>query len=465
MPAVLIGDILPYTQSPATSMGQTVFMTNWTANFPSDVVVYYTPVGDEPNDVTQLLSYPSEYSVAFIGSQQDVQVTLVTGAINIGDIVTITRQTPADRENLYTNTNFVPSMLNNDFGILTLVDQQAQLVNQLIGPRYNYSAVITDVVDTILPILGPNQVWIKNGNNTAIVPVTISGGGSINGFINPGSANQIAIYENSGTTLTGTFTIPDEVISSITFLNGLTGYLSAPLGFADSDGNIALKVDYRVNAVNYLEINNAPTSGNPTIQANGSDSNIPFWFGAKNAGFVFYDTTQTISGTILFLNAPGTNFTSLSIAPNQSTSVNFILPATDGTALAPMVTDGAGNLSFLPGPWIDFSGTVAATGFVSPTFTTARWKQIGKTVFVSINMNGTSNATTFTITNLPVAVNASNTNFIGFQFCQNNNVNSICTGSITSTTLTLYQGTTSQVAGWANSGGKGFFGIFTYEAA
>ena len=38
----------------------------------------------------------------------EVQVTLVTPS-NLGDIVTITRMTPADRENLYTNTNFVPS--------------------------------------------------------------------------------------------------------------------------------------------------------------------------------------------------------------------------------------------------------------------------------------------------------------------------------------------------------------------
>lgn len=173
MSQVVIGDILPYTQAAATNIGQTVFGTNWTANYPSDVVVYYTPINTAPNDVTQILAYPADYSVAFIGASQEVQVTLVTGAINIGDIVTITRQTPADRENLYTNTNFVPSMLNNDFGILTLVDQQAQLVNQLIGPRYNYSAVITDVVDTILPILGENQTWVKNSNNTAIIPYTL----------------------------------------------------------------------------------------------------------------------------------------------------------------------------------------------------------------------------------------------------------------------------------------------------
>ena len=168
MAQVIIGDILPYTQATAIA-SQTVFMTNWTANYTTDVVVYYTPMGTPPNDVTQILT-SSQFSVAFIGSQQQVQVTLVTPA-NAGDIITITRQTPADRENLYSNTNFTPDMLNQDFGILTLVDQQAQLVDQLVAPRYNYSADITPVADTILPILGPNEIWVKNSAGTAIVAV------------------------------------------------------------------------------------------------------------------------------------------------------------------------------------------------------------------------------------------------------------------------------------------------------
>lgn len=191
MSQVVIGDILPYTQAIAI-LNQTVFGTNWTANAASDVVVYVTPVGDSPDDVIQILQYPSQFSVAFIGAEQEVQVTLVTPSA-AGDIVTVTRQTPADRVNLYTNTNFVPSMLNNDFGILTLVDQQAQLVDQLIGPRYNYSAVIVDVLDTILPILGANEFWAKDPTNSEIIAVDI---GTI---VSGGTVTQI----NTGLGLTG----------------------------------------------------------------------------------------------------------------------------------------------------------------------------------------------------------------------------------------------------------------------
>jgi len=191
MTQVVINDVLPWTQIVATG-GQTVFSTNWTANVASDVVVYLTPFGSPPNDVTQILAYPSTYSVAFIGGQLEVQVTLVTPA-SAGDRITITRQTPADRLNLYTNTNFVPSMLNNDFGILTLVDQQAQLVNQLIGPRYNYSALIVDIVDTILPLLPPNSTWVKNNAGTAITTIVLPASGAA-----PANATYVLLTSETG---------------------------------------------------------------------------------------------------------------------------------------------------------------------------------------------------------------------------------------------------------------------------
>lgn len=174
MTQVIINDILPLTQIIAVG-AQTVFSTDWTANYASDVVVYQRIDTLEADDATQVLP-PSAYNVAFIGSLRIVEVTLVTAA-TAGDIVTITRMTPADRENLYTNTNFTPSMLNNDFGILTLVDQQAQLVNQQVAPRYNYSALISVPKDTILPLLSPGESWVMNAAGTAIEAQVAGGSG------------------------------------------------------------------------------------------------------------------------------------------------------------------------------------------------------------------------------------------------------------------------------------------------
>lgn len=171
MTQVIIQDIIPRTQITSTG-GQTVFNTNWTADAATDIDVYARATGIPPDDATQLLS-PSLYTVTFIGGSATVRVTFLSGRI-LGDIITIVRNTPATRTNLYINTNFVPSMLNQDFGILTLVDQQAQMYDTVINPGYNVSAII-ESKDKILPILGAQQVWRMNENNTAFEAYTIDG--------------------------------------------------------------------------------------------------------------------------------------------------------------------------------------------------------------------------------------------------------------------------------------------------
>lgn len=275
---VIINDVPPYTQGSAVG-GQTVFGTNWTANYVSDVIVYYTPSGTLPDDATQILSYPSQYSVAFIGDQQQVQVTLVTPA-NLGDIVTITRMTPADRENLYSNTNFTPNMLNQDFGILTLVDQQAQLVNQLIGPRYNYSATITPVVDTILPILAANQFWAKAGDDSEIIAVDIES--ITGGVVNPGIQNQLGWYATSGNEISGLSTANNGLlvtsssgVPSILVGSGNTGnVLQSNTSSAPSWSTATYPSTTTINQLLYSSASNAivglSTANNSVLATNGS---------------------------------------------------------------------------------------------------------------------------------------------------------------------------------------------------
>ncbi len=165
-----INDIIPRTQLISFD-GQTVFNTNWTANVASDVVVYARANGVMANDATQIIS-DTQYNVEFVGDAQTVRVTFLVGRINL-DIITIVRDTPADRLNLYTNTNFTPSMLNEDVGILTLVDQQAQMFDQEITPRYNKSETLVPIIDTILPRLGSEQVWRMNETRTALEAFTL----------------------------------------------------------------------------------------------------------------------------------------------------------------------------------------------------------------------------------------------------------------------------------------------------
>jgi hypothetical protein len=185
----IISDVLPKTQAIATS-GQTVFDTDWTADATTDILVYARADGVEPDDATQLVS-SADYTVTFVGTTLTVRVTFSSGR-TLDDIITIVRDTPSTRENLYTNTNFTPSMLNQDFGIHTLVDQQNQLYDQALAPHYNVSATIQDF-DLVLPILGANQIWAKNNADDEIIVYDVPAGGGLA----PNDATYILQIANS----------------------------------------------------------------------------------------------------------------------------------------------------------------------------------------------------------------------------------------------------------------------------
>ncbi len=180
IPYPIINDNPPRTQAIA-GLNQFIYSTNWTASQESNVLVYSRTPQEPANDLLQLVP-SNQYSVQFIGSENLVQVTFLANYNPPQyNIVTIVRSTPSDWLNNYNNTNFQPSMLNNDFDLLTLVDQENQLYWQNLVPRYNNSATINVPVDTILPVLKANQFWVKNSTNTAFIAVDVgneTGGGA-----------------------------------------------------------------------------------------------------------------------------------------------------------------------------------------------------------------------------------------------------------------------------------------------
>jgi len=168
--SIVINDITPLNQFTATNL-QTVFNVSWTADATTDIVVYARASGASADDVTDLIS-SSDYTVAFVGGTLAVRVTFAVGRTT-GDIVTLTRDTPATRDNLYINTNFTPTMLNGDFARSTFIEQQNQMFHTAIGPRYNTSETLNGVTDLILPLLGADEGWAKNTGNTAIVAIAL----------------------------------------------------------------------------------------------------------------------------------------------------------------------------------------------------------------------------------------------------------------------------------------------------
>jgi hypothetical protein len=375
---VTINDVIPKTQITATA-GQTVFTTNWTANAASDVVVYARTSAQTPDDLTQLVS-SANYTVAFVGGSEIVEVTFLVGRA-LNDVITITRDTPADRLNLYTNTNFTPSMLNQDVGILTLVDQQAQLYNQQVAPHYNVSATpnlgssITGLGgDIYLPILGANEGWKKNSANTEIVPITFPSSGGLGpsdatyivqtpwnpgselpnsqalsplatGFMTSvtatgvvstrtlqGTANQIDVTNGTGTgnpvfSLSSALQLP----GTMTF----GGNVDAN-GFNISNIGVITGGTWQGNTIGVAY----GGTGNTTVGANGTlaqSDGTKYTFTTAT-----YPSTATATGTIL--RADGTNWVATTATYPATTTINQILYSSANNVIGGITTANSATL-------------------------------------------------------------------------------------------------------------------------
>lgn len=282
-----INDVPPRTQITATG-GQTVFTTNWTANAASDVVVYSRTSIQEADDQTQEVS-PNDYSVAFIGGSEIVEVTFLVGR-QAGDIITISRDTPADRLNLYTNTNFTPSMLNQDVGILTLVDQQAQLYDTQLAPHYNVSCTFTDTndlaIDNILPILDAKQFWVKNYTNTAIVAATLDNSNlpAAGPFVTWTADASLANAQDLGQLNSGI--LNQTVVNDVSTISSLPIPLTVPNGGTGTTSITARSVVLggTTNTGNLRTVSGLGTAGQLlTSQGAGVD---PIWASPQQVGSV-----------------------------------------------------------------------------------------------------------------------------------------------------------------------------------
>ena len=365
MTNVIINDILPLTQAIATG-GQTVYSTNWTADAASDVVVYSRASNIPADDVTQILP-TSAYTVAFIGASRIVQVTLLTPS-TLSDVVTITRQTPADRVNIYNNTNFTPSMLNNDFGILTLVDQQSQLVNQQLAPRYNYSELLNLPEDIILPALGASQFWAKNSSNSGFeaLDVTSGGGGSVTqidtgtgltgGPITSfGTISFAPIAANSfWANNTGGVAVP-SVIPLTTFLvaaNNLSDLTNKPL--ARTNLGVAIGTDVEAWSPALDSIAALVTSANQLLRTTGSNTYATIAAAASAVLVTSAGSVPSLSQTLP--TAVQSNITQLGAqSQNLDMNSNKIVNLTDPTAPQDAATR-AYVLSQTTGAFLPLSG-------------------------------------------------------------------------------------------------------------
>lgn len=294
MPSILIQDLSPRDQYTATN-AQTVFVYSFTLFDETDIEVYRrNSASVDADDYTQQIQLNIDYTVDLVGST----ITLLS-ACSPGEIITIIRNMPDERLNLYTNgTVITADALNTDAESQVLLIQQNSMYDTILAPHYNKSAIIDDANplggDVILPVLEANEIWVKDPTNNFITTSVYTGGGGGGGNISGtgGSLGNIALWFG-----------PQTIYESIVNIN--------------STGDIT-----NANSLDLGDLELAIFNGHTINSKNGQDLTL------------FADTGQTLN---------------LGNATDPVTISGLNWPTADGTNGYFLKTDGAGTLSWATG--------------------------------------------------------------------------------------------------------------------
>ena len=350
--AVVVNDITPYIQYTAAG-GATIFTFPFLAYANTDINVYYTPVNTVPNDITNILTYVTNYTVA-LNVQPAIGGTVTLNvACNAGDIVTIVRNQPDQRLNNYIDGGpFLASVVNPDFNQIVLMNQQEKMYDTRLSVHYNLSATINPVADVYLPVLPPLSFWRKNQNNTAIEAVQIP---STSGVVVPTVPNTFAYFEdNVGTLKSSIYTVPVAPTQNTTQV--LTSNIIGQTSYAQG----AVVASVTVSAAQILGMYASPVTILPL-------SGIGFGYMIHNIFLEYrYATTAFAGGGLIVLQLnPGLHGSGLQIA--SLTPVDFtdqtdsmVTSLTASTPLEPdiAVSDQALYLSNQTGAFTTGDGSI-----------------------------------------------------------------------------------------------------------
>lgn len=152
----------PGRQSFNASAGQTDFTFNFKIFEETDIKVYLTPVGQDPDDVTDVLAYGSDYTVTINGDNGGT-ITLLSGA-TLNDTLVFERVLPRTRTTSYvTNGDLKAATLNadQDYQTYLLIDDFNTADRSLALPS-------TDVtMSPELPATRPNSYLKTNEDGTS----------------------------------------------------------------------------------------------------------------------------------------------------------------------------------------------------------------------------------------------------------------------------------------------------------
>jgi hypothetical protein len=331
----------PFDQYIATN-GQTVFNYTFEIVEQTDLLVYQRLNTDAPNDLLDVLTLNVDYTVTGVGAENGGTVVLNVGAA-LNDIVSIKQNVPVQRDTSFTPGGILRAQdLNSEFDNQTLIEQVSRFNESARMLSYWNSAIVVPFVDTIIPVLGANQVWIKNANNDEIVTFQMPGDSGLapndalylvqtpNQYL-PNAFNMGALGDGvlKQTVALGIAT-PALAINEVDiYAPGMTGYLESPVGIKDLDGNIVVAFSHQANPANHIAITNSPTNTAPGFNSTGADAIIGMGFAAKSSGvFNFYSTGVNV---VQFHTGTGYQRVSQFAFADVSAGYTYTFPEASGT--------------------------------------------------------------------------------------------------------------------------------------
>jgi len=189
-----------------STAGQVLFSYTFKIFESTDLNVYVTPAGQDPDDTTDIVT---GYSVTDVGEEDGGTITLVTPT-TAGDSVTIVSDIPESRTTDYQNNgDFLPDTVNDDFDrVVSLVKQANDKVNRTVSFQESEQGVSN--LELPAPealkglrwkadLSGLENIDLDTGASdpptirqtlTGDVTFTDNGGGKVILILNPGTADR-----------------------------------------------------------------------------------------------------------------------------------------------------------------------------------------------------------------------------------------------------------------------------------
>lgn len=387
MADIIVTDVTPRIQYTAGGGSPTVFSYPFPIFEDTDLNVYLTPVGSTPDDVVDILVYNVDYTVTN-SSPPTVGgiITLTTGATS-GDVITIVRNQPDNRLNNYIDGGlFEATDVNTDFDRTVFMAQQNKMYDQTLGIHYNVCAQPVTVVDNVLPVLGANEVWVKNNANNAITTFNIAGGGG-GGVVNSvsGTSNRITATPTTGNvvvnisasyvgqtsiTTLGTIATGTWNATTIGTIYGGTGLTSYTLGdtlYASGVNTLAKLSGNTTSGIQYL-----------SQTGTGAVSAAPVW-ASISGGDITGAALTKVDDTNVTLTLGGTPATALLRAASITAGWTGQLSLARGGTNANLTASNGGIFYSTATAGAILSGTATARQMLqsgastTPAWSTATW--------------------------------------------------------------------------------------------